>query len=518
MTRRYIIAHDVGTGGDKAILADVRGRVITSSYQPYDVTFPSHGAAEQDPDMLWLAVVHTTRDLLSSSGIDPRDIIGIGISAQAFNLLPVDEKGQPVMNMIGWMDLRCSRQAEHLLKTVDTDLLYQGTGNLPRAKDVIPKILWLKEERPDLWKRTHLLINCKEYIIHKLTGKYAMDWHSASIFFLFDSKNKTWSRQACEALGIPHQMLPQTFPSSTRIGDVTNAAAQEIGLKEGTPVILCPADIAAAQLGCGAAKDQYASLSLGTGGWVCVSSNHFHNSAEQPFWALGHIDPEMWIIGAGMDTAGGGLVWLRQVLFHERAQQGGGSGADLYQFINQAAASIAPGPCGLFFIPWIYGERGHMGLDHYLRGAFIGLDMEHGRGMMARAVMEGTAYQFRWMIESLEEVGLTIHELKLIGGGSSSPVWLQIISDVTGRKLHVVQQPQEVGCVGTALTTAIGLGIYPDSQAVEEFTVPSDTVRPGEDKRISLYETHYQEYRNLCQELMDIYNRLYRLGIGNPKD
>ncbi len=202
-SKQYILAHDTGTGGDKAVLTDLQGQVIQSAYQPYEVHYPRPDWAEQDPEELWRAVAATTKQVIDEAGINPQEILGVGISAQMFNLLPVDENVKPVTPMLSWLDVRSVPQADRVLSGDMPDFLFQKTGNIPTAKDIIPKILWLKEERPELWARTACLLDCKEYILFRLTGKVAIDWHGASVFFLFDPYKKTWFPRGLRGVGHP---------------------------------------------------------------------------------------------------------------------------------------------------------------------------------------------------------------------------------------------------------------------------------------------------------------------------
>ncbi len=508
MTGNYIIAHDVGTSGNKAVLASLDGKVLYDAHQAYGVMVPEPLAAEQNPDVLYQAVVSTTSELIEKSGVDPRDIAGLGISTQAFNLLPINREGRPAMNMISWMDLRATEQAENIRKGTTQSELYQLTYNFPRAKDVVPKILWLKEKRPDVWKNTSLLANCKEYILHQITGEFYMDQHSASIFFLLDPYSRQWSTDACDLLGIPVDMLPEVRPGTDRIGSIKPDVAREMNLLPGTPVILSPADIAAAQIGCGAGQAHHASLSLGTGGWVCVSSPCLRNDPEHPFWALTHISPEMWIIGGGLDTGGGGMRWLRDAFGEGILDIAREKNISVYQLLSEMAAGVPPGAGNLLFIPWVYGERGHMGVEHYAKGAFIGLDLDHNMARMARAVMEGVAFHLRWMMEGMEEAGLEIKAINMIGGGSTSDVWTQIISNVTGRKLRLVKSPQNVGSVGTALTVALGLGIHSSVDDLNQLVQLDQVIKPQHDAIKELYEGLYDEFRYISKSLMKTYARL----------
>ena len=225
MSKNFILAHDTGTGGDKAVLIDLAGRVIHSAYQPYGLSYPRPDWVEQDPDELWHAVAATSRLVIQESGVDPAQILGVGISAQMFNTLPVDEHIRPLTPMLSWLDVRSVHQADRLMEGDIPARLFQYTGNIPTAKDVIPKILWLKEERPDIWQRTAYLFDCKEYLVYKLTGKVATDWVGASAYFLFDPYKKVWSQEACRLLGIDLEKLPPAYPCTQIIGEVTEEAA-----------------------------------------------------------------------------------------------------------------------------------------------------------------------------------------------------------------------------------------------------------------------------------------------------
>ena len=507
--KRYILAHDTGTGGDKAVLTDLQGQVIQSAYQPYEVYYPKPEWAEQDPQELWQTVAATTRQVIDKAGIDPREILGVGISAQMFNLLPVDEYCKPVTPMISWLDVRSVHQADRVLKGDLPAFLFRKTGNIPTAKDVIPKILWLKEERPDLWARTAKLLDCKEYILYKLTGQVAIDWHGASVFFMFDPYEKAWSQEVCDALGIPLEMLPLAYPCTRVIGEVTPDAAAETGLAAGTPVVICAGDVAVAQSGSGANAPGKAHLCVGTATWVGLSSNVFHNDPEKPFWALNHIDPDKWIIAGEMETGGGALMWFRDAFCQEEDRQANAAGISTYELLGQMAGSVEPGSDKLLFLPWLSGERAPV-LDHYARGGFVGLSLGHTKRHLARAVMEGVAFHIRWICEALDQLGLKFGAINTIGGGSTSPVWTQIISDITGHPLRVVEHPQEAGAMGAALSVAVGLGIYPNMEAVDEVIKIHHTVEPRPVNQ-ARYAGLYQEYRALYEALAPIYRNLYEV-------
>ena len=511
MTKGFILAHDTGTGGDKAVLTDLSGRILHSHYQPYPVLYPRPEWAEQDPEALWQAVAGTTRQVIEAAGIDPKEILALGISAQMFNLLPVDEDGRPVTPMLSWLDVRSTAQADRLLLGDLPSFLFQHTGNIPTAKDVIPKILWLKEERPDLWKRTARLLDCKEYILHRLTGRFATDYHGASAYFLFDPQRKTWSEAVCRALGIPIEMLPPAYPCTEVIGEVTTEAAVQTGLSPGTPVVACAGDVAVAQSGSGANAPGKAHLCIGTATWVGVSSKVFTNDPLKPFWVLSHIDPDKWVIAGEMETGGGALMWFRDAFCQAEAEEAERRGISTYELLGQMASAVPPGSEKLLFAPWLTGERAPV-LDHYARGAFVGLSMGHTKAHLARAVMEGVAFHIRWILEAMEAIGLPIRQANAIGGGSTSPVWTQIISDITGRTLHVVEHPLEAGAIGAALAVAVGMGIYPNMEAVDGLIRIERVVEPQGEAGLVRYDALYREYRALYEALAPIFRRIHEVS------
>lgn len=509
MIKKYILAHDTGTGGDKAVLTDLKGRVIHSAYQDYGISYPQPEWAEQDPEELWRTVAATTQKVIEESRIDPQEILGVGISAQMFNLLPVDEKGKPLTPMLSWLDLRSVPQADRILTGDTPRFLFEKTGNIPTAKDIIPKILWLKEERPALWQRTAHLLDCKEYIIFRLTGKIATDWHGASVYFLFDPQKKEWSQEVLDRLGIPREKLPPAFPCTDVIGEVTAAAAAKTGLAVGTPVVICAGDVGVAQSGSGANKAGKAHLCIGTATWVGVSTAKFINDPQKPYWGLNHIDPDKFIIAGEMETGGGALMWFRDLFCQEEARRADERGISTYALLGDMVESTQPGAEKLIFTPWLSGERAPV-LDHYARGGFNGMTLSHTKAHLARAVMEGVAFHIRWICEAMEKTGLELKEINAIGGGSTSPVWTQIIADITQRELNIVQHPLEAGAMGAALTVAVGLGVYPNMEAVDDLIGIARRVEPRAELA-SRYNELYESYHALYESLAPVYRKLYEV-------
>jgi len=509
-TKTYILAHDTGTGGDKAVITDLQGRVIYSAYQSYGLSYPRAEWVEQDPETLWQTVAATTREVLQRSGVAPQEILGVGISAQMFNTLPVDERCRPLMPMLSWLDLRSIRQADRLNQGDLPAFLFQHTGNIPTAKDVIPKILWIKEERPDIWERTAYLFDCKEYLLFKLTGKVVTDWVGASCYFLFDPHRRTWSQEACQRLGIPIEKLPPAYPCTEVIGEVTPEAAQLTGLLPGTPVVNCGGDVAAAQSGAGANRAGKAHLCIGTATWVGISAAEFKNDPQKPLWGLSHMHPQKWVIAGEMETGGGALMWFRDSIFGSDASSGAAAELSTYEEISRLSKALPPGSDKLIFLPWLSGERAPV-LDHYARGAFIGLSMSHTKAHMARAVMEGVAFHIRWICETLERLGFKFEAINAIGGGCKSEIWPQIISDISGHPLQIVEHPLEAGAMAAALCVAVGMGVYASMDEVDDLIKIKTIVQPNPAHR-QRYDDLYGIYRQLYDSLAPLYRRLHHVA------
>lgn len=450
MAARHIIAYDVGTSGVKAVLTDRRGRIVDSRYRPYGlVTLPA-GWVDQEMHEIVGAIGDATRDLISRREIDPSSIEGIGVTAQMFNLVPIDRRGEPLMPMINWLDLRSTPQARALAARMPPAEQFRQLGSLVTAKDVIPKILWLREERPDIWRRTAKLLDCKEAVVMHLTGVPITDYAGASAIRLFDTTSRGWNEGSCALLQLPLFMLPEIAPATRIAGGLTPRAAERLGLRAGTPVVVGAGDVAATQVGAGATNPGDAHLSLGTAGYWGITLAEPLADPAQRFGLLAHMDPALWILWLEIATAGGALSWLLRLLGAARPDH-----ATIDRLVEE---SLDDPP---LFAPWLSGERAPV-FDDHVRAAFVGLDLHHGIGHLLRAIMEGVAFQVRWAFEYALAYGRPVGSIRTVGGGSMSEVWLQIIADVLGRPLLAVRDPQDAGGRGAATCAIVGLGLEPD--------------------------------------------------------
>ena len=505
MADQYLLGHDLGTSGCKAALTDLQGRVLASAEHRYPVHYSPDGRAEQDPEDWWMAIVQTTRALLAQSGVRPDQVAGLSMSAQMVGTLPVDEQGRPLRRAMIWLDARAQQEAEYLRKKTGFDFI---DGKAPSAK-----VRWLMIHEPHIYARTYKVLDCKDYLQHRMTGVYATDYTLAAATTYFNPWTRRWWRRVLRAMELPEEKLPSPVPSTARVGELTHQAAQELGLPPGTPVIAGGGDVPCAVVGSGAITVGRGHLCLGTSAWVFSVTKDFILDAEGvlPIFTCDHTT---YALGGEMDNAGGCLKWFREQLLTESDQQAGRQkGMSIYQYMDHLAAQVEPGAEGLLFLPWIWGERSPVN-DESVRGGFVNLGSNHTRAHMIRAILEGVGHHLRWILDRIEAAGIPQRALNVIGGGAVSELWLQILADVTGVKMLQVEGPLDACARGAAMTAAVGLGIYPDFAAVEKVIRLTGKEFTPDPSRRALYQRAYAAFRYL-------YPPMSRVGKGEvprPRD
>ena len=484
MTDRYVIAYDVGTSGVKAVLTDGAGRVVASHTRPYGLVTLPDGWVDQDMDEILAAIGEATRQLISRSGVAPASVQGIGVTAQMFNLQAVDPSGRPLLPMISWLDLRATPQARALADRMPTAEQFRQLGSLVTAKDIIPKILWLREQRPDTWRRTAKLLDCKEAVVMYLTGVPVTDFAGATAMRLFEMTSRGWNESACALLGIPLSLLPTIAPATSIAGGLLLEPAERLGLVAGTPVVVGAGDVPATQVGAGATAPGDAHLSLGTAGYWGITLAEPLVDPARRFGVLAHMDPARWILWLEVATAGGALAWFLRLL--------GPAGPDLATVDRLVRETTDDVPV---FAPWLSGERAPV-FDDDVRAAFVGLDLHHGMGHILRAIMEGVAFQVRWAFEYALAYGSPVVGIRAVGGGTMSEVWLQIISDVLGRPVMAMRDPQDAGARGAAACVLVGLGRRKDFAFVRRGAAVDTTYEPSPATR-ERYERGYSRFKQV---------------------
>jgi xylulokinase len=371
-------------------------------------------------------------------------------------------------------------------------------GSVVTAKDVLPKILWLRDERPELYGRTRWLLDCKEALVLQLTGRAVIDPAGSSAFRLVDAASGEWSSVACERLGIDAALLPEVQPAASIAGGLTEKAARELGLAAGTPVIVGAGDVPASQLGAGAIGPGDVHLSLGTAVYLGITVPEPLRDPAGQLGVLGHAIPNRWILWLEIATGGGALAWLL------RATDGRRRGGVDYAEIDRIVEACATELDGLLFAPWLSGERVPV-FDDRLRGAFVGLGLHHGRPHLLRAVMEGVACQIRWARDYGEAYGQPIDEIRAVGGGAIGGVWLQIIADILGTSVLAVAEPQDAGARGVGALGLVAVGAEPDISFLRDEVGIDRAFRPEPDRRAAADET-YARYGALYEALRPLFH------------
>ncbi len=460
----YLLAHDVGTGGNKAVLVDTDGHIRATAFAPYPIHYPCSDCVEQDPEDWWRAVASTSRQVMEQAGASPGDILCMVHTTQMLGVIPMGNDGKPLRPAIIWLDGRATRQAERIMnKFLGRRVFAALAGSELSGKDVMPKLLWLKENEPETYKAMTCFLDTNGYVTYRATGKMVFEWSCASTVG-FDLPKKDWLRGVFRQIGLDQSKFPALVRSIDQVGCLTAEAARECGLLEGTPVLGGCGDAPAAAIGSGAVGEGEGHIYLGTSGWVGITTSK-NPTGRHGVVTLQSADPDKALLIGEMETAGACLKWIADEFY--QAEQADPHVSNVYALMDAKVEKVPPGSDFLIFTPWMFGERTPV-FDTWVRSTFFNLSANHTREHLLRAVYEGVAYNLRWIIEVMEKTfGFPVPLLRAIGGGARGEPWLQIIADVTGRPVQAIAQPQEAGAVGSALTAAVGLGLYPSFESLK---------------------------------------------------
>ncbi len=493
------LAFDIGTSGVKAVVVDADGALLDSSYRGYGLQMTSDGGVEQDLDVIINSSLDAACELVRRVGAGTAiSIEGISVTAQMFNLVPVDDAGKPLLPMVSWLDQRAEGTARALAEVVPPSAQFKRFSSVVSAKDILPKILWLRDHRPEVYARTAKLLDCKEAVVQHLTGAAVTDHAGASAYRLFAHDTRGWDPDACEAAGVDPGRLPAIRAATDVAGGLVPDIALRLGLPAGIPVYVGVGDVPASQLGSGAVDPGDLHVSLGTAVYFGLMMSERRVDPCQRLGALAHADADQWILWLEIATGGAALTWALRML--------GLSGPDPvdYARVEQMVRDSAHGMDGLLFAPWLSGERVPV-FDDSARASFVGLSLHHGPGHVLRAVMEGVAFQMRWALQYGLDYGEAVKRIRAVGGGSMGSVWTQIIADVLERPLETIAAPQDAGAIGAAACAIVGSGAKPDYSFLADRVAVTHTYLPDAE-RSREYCARYARYRRLYDALYPIYH------------
>jgi len=499
---QYILAHDVGTSGNKATLYSLDGKLAGSMVAEYPTYYPHDGWVEQDADDWWNAVCVSTKALLEQTKTTPDQIACVSFSAQMMGCLLVDQAGKPLRNMLIWADTRSAVQERFMLERVDMERGYHITGHRLSASYSAAKLLWVKDNQPELYQRAYKMLQAKDYLVYKLTGQLMTDYSDASGTNLLDLERKEWSCELLEAFGIRADLLPELYPSTYVAGGVTPQAARECGLLEGTPVVLGGGDGSCACVGAGVVRPGKAYNVIGSSSWISMAAEKPYFDPEMRTFNWVHPDENLYTPCGTMQAAGYSYAWFRNTLGREEVTAAKKQGVSPYELLNQEAAASAPGANGVLFLPYLLGERSPL-WDHNAKGAFIGMGISTTKGDMTRAVLEGVGYNLKNILDILENYA-KIEGVTMIGGGTKGALWLQILADIWQKPLYVPGYLEEATSMGAAICGGVGIGAYRDFTVAENFTQTQRVICPNPELA-SLYHCTYHHFRSAYDCLKPLY-------------
>ncbi|MBI3151949.1 MAG: xylulokinase [Chloroflexi bacterium] len=485
----YFIGIDSSTTATKALLMDEEGKVLGVASSEYSYETPQPLWSEQDPSLWWRGTLESIREVLKKTSADSTQVKGIGLTGQMHGLVLLDEKGDVLRPAILWNDQRTGPQCDAIRLKLGRERLIQITGNNALTGFTAPKILWVQEHEPEIWERTRHILLPKDYVRYKLTGKFGMDKADGAGTILFDLAKRDWSAEVLSALDIPAAYLPPTGEGTDVTGELTEAAAQQLGLPAGIPVFGGGGDQAASAVGTGAVRAGVVSISLGTSGVVFATTDSPSIEPEGRLHAFCHSVPGKWHLMGVMLSAAGSLRWHRDTF---------AANTD-YDTLLAPAANIPAGSDGLFFLPYLTGERTPHP-DPLARGAFIGLTVRHWLAHLTRSVLEGVSFGLRDSFELMKNAGLkNVTQVRVTGGGARSPLWRQILADVLQAEIVTVNTT-EGAAYGAALLAATGAGVFQSVESACDATIQIiGSTAPG--KNLETYNKLYPLYRELYPAL-----------------
>jgi len=513
-----VLGYDFGTSSLKAALFDKSGRVAASSTASYPLHLMPAGGAEQCPDDWWSAMCAATASLVATSGIAPQRIAAIGVSAQMCGVVPVDRAGGALHNGLIWLDGRSDAIARRLLRGWITIRGYgpvallrwlRLTGGAPNlsGKDPTSKILWFREQMPELWPRIHKLLDVKDYIVQRLVGRFTTSPDCAHLTWLFDARphRKCWSPAILRRLGLDEALLPEIRRATEIAGELGAEAARALGVVAGTPVSAGLGDVSAFALASGRRAPGALHLYIGTSCWIGA---HLAKSKVDPLTKIGSVcsaDARDYLLIAAQENAGTCVAWAARAMGFTR-----GEDVDFAAF-EEAASRAVPRPDAPFFFPWLYGERVPID-DKVVRGGFANLSIEHTRSDMARAVLEGVALNLRWALQATERlIGHQETPVRLLGAAAENVLWCQIIADVLQRPIERVRLPQLGGALGAAMTAAVVAGWFSDLDQALAMTGVRGSFQP-DPALASLYRGRFAMFIWSSRQIRAWHRRLARLS------
>lgn len=496
----HFLGIDLGTTGLKVALLAEDGRLIGSEYREYPILSPQPGYAEQDPEVWWTGFVSACQSLKGQHPTEFDQILGVGICGQMHTQVYLNEENQVLRPAITWMDQRSSEIVDDINQDEEArNLVFQETHNFATTTYTAPQVRWVKEHQPDIWRRVARILVAKDYLKFRLTGQMVTDYAEASGTLLFDVAKRRWSDRLFDFFGFPRSLFPEALPSDEIIGQVTREASGLTGLKAGTPVANGSSDNSASALGAGMIHPGQVTLIIGTAGVISVCSARPLADPANRTLCWHYCLRDKWVTLGVMQTAGESLHWFKNAFDRQDGRSG-----DIFEQYNQAVAGVPDGSGGLIFLPYLNGERTPY-WDPFARGVFFGINLSTQKAHFIKAIMEGVSFALRHNIETVESLGITIKEVRAVGGGLKSPVWLDVLGKILRKPIVTVSVPDTAN-LGNALLCGRALGVYPSLEEAVARMVTTDR-RVSYPTGTAIHEKQYAIFLELYDQLRGTFRR-----------
>ncbi len=489
----FLLAIDQGTSGLKLTVFDQEGQVICSKTKSYETYYPQDGYVEQNCEDWWKQAIKGIGEMINESGIDSANIKGIGIDGTSWACIPIDEKGRVLYPTMIWLDRRASKEAQWMKDTVGEELIIELSGNPVDAAYITPKILWLKNNEPQVYNRTYKFLNSNAFLVYRMTGNLSQEPSQGYGFHFYDMANNKWNEDMVDRLGLSLDHMAPIQKCHEIVGGVTGEVAKLTGLKAGTPVVAGGLDAACCSLGAGVMGPGQTQEQGGQAGGmsICLDEPLVH-----PKLILGaHIISGKWLLQGGTTGGGGTLNWFNRELAAYEKSQADQREISSFEILSEEADQVLPGSEGVVFLPYMKGERTPI-WNANAKGVYYGITFDKTRKHMVRATMEGVAYSLRHNLETALEVGAGVDTLISVGGSANSQVWTQIKADISGKRIEVPYSDHATS-LGAAILAGVGVGLYKDFNEAVEKTVKIQRVHEPIVDNTEIYDQGYKFYRRL---------------------
>lgn len=526
-SNKYVLAVDLGTGGPKVALVSTSGDVAAHTYATNELILLEGGGAEQDPEEWWRTIADGARSLVDRQVVPVDDIVAISISTQWMGTVAVDADGNHLMNALIWMDSRGAPYAEKVTggfpeipgvgyNAFKLKKWLGMTGGLPSrtGKDPVGHILWIKQERPDVYAATKAFLEPMDYLNLRLTGRIAASYDSITGYWCTDNRDLSsvaYDSSLVEMCGLDRSKLPDLMPTGAILGTVLPAVAKELGINDTVQVIMGTGDTASAGIGAGAVRDYEAHLYVGTSSWLSCHVPFKKTDITSNITSLPSGIPNRYWVATEQDVAGKCLTWLiDNLLYPDDELRDSGAPDDILDRLNTMAARVPPGSHDLVFTPWLNGERTPVD-NHFIRGGWFNAMLTTDRATLVRSVFEGVAYNTRWMMQTAEKFVKKqrpdgFEHVNFVGGGANSALWCQIMADVLGRPIRQVKDPVLANVRGAGFCAAVALGKLTWDQIPEMIEI-ADAFAPNPANAVT-YDRLFETFKGLYTKNKGLYSKL----------